>query len=66
MNMRAHEAKIKNPAYNNPALISNNLEVTEFICSQILSLPIYPELGRDKINIVAELLSEYFSNNHRS
>lgn len=49
-----------NPAHMNEAYKKDfNLPVTEKIVNNILSLPLYPELGEDEIELVCEVIKRY-------
>jgi len=41
-------------------LEGNNLELNEKICREILSLPIYPELSSDKVDLVISKIEEFY------
>ena len=42
----------------------NNLHVTEKICDQILTLPMYPNMTNDEINYLVDSISEFFEYNN--
>jgi dTDP-4-amino-4,6-dideoxygalactose transaminase len=44
------------PAYNNLRRVPDNLPVTETIAAEILSLPIYPEMGIDDVKNVCQAI----------
>jgi len=49
------------PAFKNQFLISSaDLKVTEKICREILSLPIYPELAKDQIEYVCKAIQTFY------
>jgi dTDP-4-amino-4,6-dideoxygalactose transaminase len=47
-------------AYKYYARRSNNLPVTEQVASDVLSLPMYPELEPDQLHEVVEAVHEFF------
>ncbi len=47
----------RQPAYRN--LTPSNLPATELAASQILSLPMYPELANDQIEVIADLIGRF-------
>jgi dTDP-4-amino-4,6-dideoxygalactose transaminase len=46
--------------YTALALEGNNLSLNESICREILSLPIYPELSEDKVDLVISKIKEFY------
>jgi dTDP-4-amino-4,6-dideoxygalactose transaminase len=48
------------PAYRNVAVGTTGLEQTADVCREILSLPVYPQLGDAAIDRVAAAIREYF------
>ncbi len=51
------------PAVRNTLGEQPKLPKTEEICKKILSLPIYPELEKDKVDYVCAIIQEFFENN---
>ncbi|MBD3289249.1 erythromycin biosynthesis sensory transduction protein eryC1 [candidate division KSB1 bacterium] len=51
------------PAFKKSINCKHDLSVTERICSEILSLPIYPELGDETIQFVSEKILEFEKEN---
>jgi len=49
------------PAFNGFCRKSNDLSHSERICTQLLSLPIYPELNDEKIFYVTNTINNFFS-----
>jgi dTDP-4-amino-4,6-dideoxygalactose transaminase len=45
------------PAYKNNIRIASSMNVTESVASQVISLPIYPELDFDSVDFVIELIN---------
>ncbi len=49
------------PAYENRTPLSGSLDQTENLAFEIMTLPIYPELGLDKANLVADAILDWAS-----
>ena len=49
------------PAYKNRVKISSNMKNTELVSTEILSLPVYPELSNDQLNYILNCLNLFFS-----
>jgi dTDP-4-amino-4,6-dideoxygalactose transaminase len=47
------------PAYENRTPLSGSLDQTENLAFEIMTLPIYPELGLDKANLVADAILDW-------
>jgi dTDP-4-amino-4,6-dideoxygalactose transaminase len=47
------------PAYKGRILLNNSLDVTERICGEILSLPVYPELSDEQVSRIGESIVEW-------
>lgn len=43
-----------------------DLPVTERLCTEVLSLPIFPELGRERLERVAEAIRDFYTNEQDS
>ena len=50
------------PAYNNLGYKIGSIPITERICSQVLSLPIFPEISLDQQKYVADKIKLIFNN----
>ena len=53
----------RQPAYAHLGLRQGSLPVTEQLCSQVLSLPIFPELREEQQQAVIETLRQLLTNN---
>ena len=51
------------PAYINSMEVPASMQVTETICQNILSLPMYPELGHDKAKLIVDLIVSFYKGN---
>ena len=47
------------PAYKNKVKIAKDLSVTEQVAKQIISLPIYPGLTIEEIELVSQLIKQF-------
>ncbi len=61
----------RKPAHRQPALRGvphrcGDLEVTEAACRELLSLPIYPELADEQLELVASSVAEFFASERRA
>jgi dTDP-4-amino-4,6-dideoxygalactose transaminase len=48
------------PAFKNKIATAKNMEVSEFISKRIMSLPIYPELEKDNVLYVCQMIKDFF------
>ena len=56
----------RTPAHRQPALTDHlnrygSMKVTEEACGELLSLPIYPELSEEQLELVAKRVREFFA-----
>lgn len=49
------------PAYKNSMQVLASMQVTETICQNILSLPMYPELDHDAARLIVDLIASFYS-----
>jgi dTDP-4-amino-4,6-dideoxygalactose transaminase len=52
------------PAYKNRLAKPGDLPETEKAAAEILSLPLYPELTREDIDLICDLIKKYFKEKH--
>jgi dTDP-4-amino-4,6-dideoxygalactose transaminase len=47
------------PAYQDLGYISGDLPISERVAEQVLSLPLYPEMDPDSLNITGQAIIEF-------
>lgn len=52
------------PAYKNRVITKSKMDVTEKLSLEVVSLPLYPEIGIQSIERVSKVLLEFFSENN--